>query len=143
MASMLRIDQGFQDVMCLFYQKIAFPHPGGFQDKERTLKAYDAWNERMQAIIPPDRLLVFNVKDGYKPLCQFLGVPEPAQKFPHENDTAFLISGRRNSARWLNGLLIILSLILAFVLFAIFASVPLSALVLVPSVLFALMPIDW
>jgi hypothetical protein len=36
--------------------------------------------------IAPERLLVFEVTEGWAPLCRFLGVPEPAEAFPQEND---------------------------------------------------------
>ena len=42
----------------------------------------------MKARIPPDRLLVYDVKEGWAPLCAFLGVPIPAEPFPRKNDTA-------------------------------------------------------
>ncbi|KAL4957882.1 hypothetical protein BDW69DRAFT_180128 [Aspergillus filifer] len=38
--------------------------------------------------IPADRLLVYNVKQGWPPLCKFLGVDIPAVPFPHVNDSA-------------------------------------------------------
>jgi hypothetical protein len=31
--------------------------------------------------------LVYEVKEGWGPLCDFLGVEEPAKPFPHLNDT--------------------------------------------------------
>ena len=37
--------------------------------------------------VPKDRLLVFNVNDGWEPLCNFLDVPIPDQPFPRVNDT--------------------------------------------------------
>jgi hypothetical protein len=36
--------------------------------------------------IAPERLLVFHVDEGWRPLCRFLGVDEPGVAFPHEND---------------------------------------------------------
>ena len=43
----------------------------------------------MKQYVPSERLLVFEVKQGWEPLCQFLGVPVPQDKpFPHLNDTA-------------------------------------------------------
>ena len=33
---------------------------------------YRQHNERVQAVIPAEQLLVFNVKQGWKPLCEFL-----------------------------------------------------------------------
>ena len=38
--------------------------------------------------VDPARLLVFDVKEGWEPLCRFLGVPQPDQPFPRLNDTA-------------------------------------------------------
>jgi hypothetical protein len=43
----------------------------------------------VQETIAPDRLLVFNVKAGWEPLCAFLDVPvSEDEPFPHVNDTA-------------------------------------------------------
>eukprot|EP00978_Attheya_sp_CCMP212_P015936 scaffold41317_cov47-Attheya_sp.AAC.4 len=33
--------------------------------------------------VPSDQLLIFNVKEGWKPLCDFLGCEVPNQEFPH------------------------------------------------------------
>ena len=35
--------------------------------------------------VPEKQLLVFNVKDGWAPLCQFLGLPIPDAPFPRVN----------------------------------------------------------
>ena len=36
--------------------------------------------------MPKEDLLIFNVKDGWRPLCDFLGVPIPKNiPFPHVN----------------------------------------------------------
>jgi Sulfotransferase domain len=38
--------------------------------------------------VPPDKLLVYEVKEGWGPLCKFLGVGVPKNKpLPHLNDT--------------------------------------------------------
>ena len=37
--------------------------------------------------VPPERLLVFNVAEGWEPLCRFLGVPVPETPFPRVNST--------------------------------------------------------
>jgi hypothetical protein len=48
-------------------------------------------DEEVKAVIPPERLLVWNVTDGWEPLCEFLGVPVPGVPLPHVNDrTEFL-----------------------------------------------------
>jgi len=38
------------------------------------------------AAIPADRLLTFDVRQGWAPLCEFLGAPVPDAPFPYLND---------------------------------------------------------
>jgi hypothetical protein len=38
--------------------------------------------------IEPKRLLVFDVREGWEPLCRFLEVRVPSEPFPRLNDTA-------------------------------------------------------
>ena len=40
-------------------------------------KKYREHNERVQAVIPKEKLLIYNVKQGWKPLCEFLGCDVP------------------------------------------------------------------
>ena len=40
----------------------------------------------VKAGLPPERLLVFQVKEGWEPLCAFLDVPVPDEPFPRLND---------------------------------------------------------
>ena len=47
--------------------------------------------ETVRREIAPERLLVFEVREGWAPLCRFLGVPVPPQPFPHENDANDLL----------------------------------------------------
>ena len=37
---------------------------------------------------PSDKILILDVKDGWAPLCEFLGVDIPDLPFSHANDTA-------------------------------------------------------
>lgn len=53
-----------------------------FEDKTFAIETYLAHNERVKSIIPKDRLLVFNVKEGWTPLCTFLKEPIPKTDFP-------------------------------------------------------------
>lgn len=41
--------------------------------------------EKVRTSISADRLLVFDPKDGWEPLCRFLGVPAPSGPFPRSN----------------------------------------------------------
>lgn len=53
--------------------------------------AIERYQSDVQRNVPADRLLVWSVKDGWEPLCEFLGVPVPDQPFPHLNDTETFI----------------------------------------------------
>lgn len=44
---------------------------------------YRMHNEEVRRFVPQERLLEFNVKEGWGPLCKFLEVPEPDTPFPH------------------------------------------------------------
>ena len=48
-------------------------------------KRYRMHNHRVKSLVPPEKLLVYNVKQGWKPLCDFLGCEVPTVAFPHEN----------------------------------------------------------
>jgi hypothetical protein len=54
-------------------------------DKAGLLAAYRRREAEVRAAVSPDRLLVFDVADGWEPLCTFLGVSVPDTPFPHEN----------------------------------------------------------
>jgi hypothetical protein len=47
--------------------------------------AYNAHSEAVKAAIPARQLLVFEVKEGWGPLCAFLNRPVPADPFPRTN----------------------------------------------------------
>ena len=56
--------------------------------KEQKLKScYKKHNLYVKSIVPKENLLVWNVKDGWEPLCKFLGKKVPAGPIPHDNRT--------------------------------------------------------
>ena len=55
-------------------------------DKEALRDAFAAHNEAVRAEIPENQLLIYQVKEGWGPLCAFLGVEEPDEPFPRTND---------------------------------------------------------
>ncbi len=61
---------------------------GNFSDREHAKKMFTDWNEQVKRTVPKERLLVFQAKEGWEPLCEFLGVPVPEEPFPRVNDTA-------------------------------------------------------
>jgi hypothetical protein len=60
---------------------------GRFTDRHFAISVYRQHNLRVQETVPADRLLVFQVGDGWQPLCSFLQVSVPDQPFPRLNDT--------------------------------------------------------
>ncbi|MBY8976886.1 hypothetical protein KHP62_13790 [Rhodobacteraceae bacterium NNCM2] len=56
------------------------------RDEAFLKQAFTAHVEAVRETIPADRLLVFEVKQGWAPLCNFLGVPVPDGPFPRTND---------------------------------------------------------
>jgi hypothetical protein len=50
--------------------------------------AYWAHNEMIKRITPKDRLLLFQLDEGWDPLCKFLDKPVPDIPFPRVNETA-------------------------------------------------------
>ncbi|RDW59460.1 putative NAD dependent epimerase dehydratase protein [Coleophoma cylindrospora] len=43
-------------------------------------------NEHVKAVAPPEQLLVYEVKEGWAPLCAFLGKEIPEKAFPRSDD---------------------------------------------------------
>lgn len=62
----------------------AAPEPGT-PDRAAAIAAFNRHNERIRAAIAPERLLVFEARQGWEPLCEFLGVPVPQQPYPRAN----------------------------------------------------------
>lgn len=56
-------------------------------DKDKLIEVYNRHNETVQRVIPAERLLVYEVAQGWEPLCAFLGVPVPSEPMPKVNST--------------------------------------------------------
>jgi hypothetical protein len=63
---------------------------GRFEDKSYAMEVFERHNEEVKRRVPQERLLVYEVSEGWGPLCEFLGVPEPEEPFPHLNEAARL-----------------------------------------------------
>jgi hypothetical protein len=66
-------------------EKGTFPHGHSAGD---LIEGFVAHNEEVKRVVPADRLLVWEVTEGWEPLCAFLDVPVPDQPLPHANDRA-------------------------------------------------------
>ena len=62
-------------------------HIGSHTDGEIAKAGYERHNAAVRATVPADRLLEWNAKDGWEPLCAALGVPVPDEPFPVTNTT--------------------------------------------------------
>jgi hypothetical protein len=72
---------------------------GRFEDRDHAKSVFEAHVEAVQERCDGERLLIFEVSQGWEPLCEFLDVPVPAGPFPRVNDSKSL--RRRFAAiRW-------------------------------------------
>src|SRR5581483_959910 len=58
----------------------------GWERPAQLIEQMVAHNEQVKATVPSERLLVWEVGEGWEPLCEFLGVEVPPEPLPHEND---------------------------------------------------------
>lgn len=68
---------------------------GRFEDEDHAREVFQSHNNEVVRRVPPERLLVYDVKRGWGPLCEFLGVEVPDEPFPHLNDA----TGMRRAVR--------------------------------------------
>ena len=58
------------------------------EDKEFAFQVFDEHYAAVRNTVPADRLLEWEIGEGWEPLCAFLGEDVPDEPFPHLNDTA-------------------------------------------------------
>jgi len=75
----------FLDMVAAVVTKTGFRVPS---TREEVMEAFLRHVAAVKATIPAERLLVFDVREGWGPLCRYLGVPVPATDFPRTNNTA-------------------------------------------------------
>jgi hypothetical protein len=67
-------------------QGVIFDHfDGDIQDRAYMTQWFSRRNHEVIDTLPPERLLVYSPKQGWGPLCAFLGVPVPEGPFPRVN----------------------------------------------------------
>lgn len=59
---------------------------GDLVTRDNVVRVFEAHNAAVQAYVPAHQLLVYDVSQGWEPLCEFLGVPVPDAPFPRVND---------------------------------------------------------
>ncbi len=58
---------------------------GKVKDRAFMTEWFKRRNQQVIDALPPERLLVYSPKQGWEPLCNFLGVPVPQAPFPRVN----------------------------------------------------------
>jgi hypothetical protein len=78
-----------QAPVATMFETSVFSHFGdGIHDRSAMVDAYERHVATVVATVPSDRLLAFDVKQGWQPLCDFLEVPVPDDPFPRANSRA-------------------------------------------------------
>ncbi|KAI0024791.1 P-loop containing nucleoside triphosphate hydrolase protein [Xylariomycetidae sp. FL0641] len=81
--------------------------------RDNYLKAASAllfkWNQSVQDMVPPEKLMIMDLKEGWEPLCRFLGKPIPEGPIPQSNGTVAAIQmaddiQRRIFKIWVTGI---------------------------------------
>ncbi|HEY3828412.1 MAG TPA: sulfotransferase [Solirubrobacteraceae bacterium] len=70
----------------------------GFAEPEQLIAGMLAHQDEVKRTVPAERLLVWEVTDGWEPLCEFLEVEVPAEPLPHANDRDTFLERVRDGA---------------------------------------------
>lgn len=90
-----------------FYARV----PQAVGMKNANTSAWPMWNqeelyekhaEYVKRVVPEGQVYYFDVKSGWGPLCEILGVDVPALPFPHEMPRAWLTAGQAAMTAKLN-----------------------------------------
>lgn len=54
-------------------------------DENNAKRVYVEHNDKVRQLVPSDRLLVYEIEQGWGPLCEFLELPIPSKRFPLSN----------------------------------------------------------
>jgi hypothetical protein len=65
---------------------------GRYWDKHHALEVYQEHIDHVIREVPKERLLQFEVKEGWEPLCKFLGKRVPNEPFPRMNERTDFIN---------------------------------------------------
>ena len=99
------------------HNKMILGSAGAFQgaksDEER-MKKFEEWNKSVIQYVPKDRLLVFEVKDGWAPLCEFLNVEIPDMPFFYKNKT----KNMGHMSRFINTMFVLLIIAILAIIFS-------------------------
>ncbi|KAJ6019381.1 hypothetical protein N7522_001448 [Penicillium canescens] len=81
---------------------------GDWRSRDKLREGYTTHYAQIREIVPNDNLLEWEPKDGWEPLCKFLGKPVPNQPFPYANkgndvSDRLLLGGKIRLVKWVLG----------------------------------------
>lgn len=88
-----------ESLMGAFFRAFIGPLQAHLHDRAYMTEYFQRHTEAVRDAAPPERLLVYDIRQGWAPLCAFLGVDVPDAAFPAENSRAEFISRRIASGR--------------------------------------------
>ena len=59
--------------------------------QEHAISVYDAHIQEVQTTVPENRLLIYNLGDGWGPLCRHLEVAIPPQDYPYLREQGVVV----------------------------------------------------
>eukprot|EP01084_Bolivina_argentea_P025073 46655_1 len=97
---------------------LIFDDPQRLGNEEKYKKIYDEWIEHVKQNVPKDKLLIFNVKEGWPSLCKFLNIDIiPNEPFPRSNESKQLIAIIKNVKIVLNVIYCVVVVVIAIILY--------------------------
>ncbi len=93
---------------------------GTMSQKDTAINHYNDHIEEVKRKVPADRLLIYSVDQGWKPLCNFLGKDVPEGAFPNVNDKTEMKKAIRLMSFAVRTVLVMLLLFLSFFMWKMF-----------------------
>jgi hypothetical protein len=69
------------------------------QNKEACIETFNRHNDDVKRTAPANRLLIWEAKDGWEPICAALGLPVPEEPFPLTNTTEEFVARRQAESK--------------------------------------------
>jgi hypothetical protein len=89
-------------------------------DRQHVIEVFEQHNTDVLKHVPAERLLVYRVEQGWKPLCDFLNLPVPEDTpFPHFNEREKMLE-RINKVKMFGRLYIVICVAAIFIVVGLF-----------------------
>ena len=82
---MLICNQGLETLSELFHLVLCHWSGGDWRSREKLREGYIKHYAHIREVVPTENLLEWEPKDGWEPICKFLGKPVPQEPFPYAN----------------------------------------------------------